>query len=237
MKNQYFGDNRDLFKYDLVLQIIKEGLAKHFTFIPMLTPDVPSSKNAKREGEQRNRSRAKAGRENRDLRKFLDRFSDKNKRDIKHLNVWFKKSRIKAVTLRNYFSHADRVKYFREASKILLPKSVICVDPDVGLEFEVRKPKEKHILYSELTDLYKQMDNDSLLMVFQFIPRKKRETYFPRICGELKQKLGSPPIYISDNQIAFFFLAKDSSLRNSLGNTLYGYRKSYPKLIIGGEGL
>ena len=51
MKNQYFGDNRDLFKYDLFLKIIqKTDSVNRFTFIPMLTPDVRSSQNAKREG-------------------------------------------------------------------------------------------------------------------------------------------------------------------------------------------
>ena len=42
MKNQYFGDNRDLFKYDLVHTIIRArhaGLPSRFTFIPMLTKD------------------------------------------------------------------------------------------------------------------------------------------------------------------------------------------------------
>lgn len=233
MKNQYFGDNRDLFKYDLVLQIIKEGLVSHFTFIPMLTPAEPTSRNTKREGEQRDRSKAKAGWKNRDLVKFLNRFNNRSERDIGHLNVWFKGQGIKTVTFGDYFHHAERVKYFQEARKRLLLKSVICVDPDVGLEFEVGKPKEKHILCSEITDLYKQMDIGSILMIFQFIPRKKRETYFPRICGELKQKVGGLPVYISDNQIVFFFLTKDKSLRKSLSNILSDYKGSYPKLRIG----
>jgi hypothetical protein len=233
VKNQYFGDNRDLFNYDLVLQIIKEGLVSHFTFIPMLTPAEPTSRNTKREGEQRNRSKAKAGWNNRDLIEFLNRFNNKSERDIRHLDVWFKKQRIKIETFRDYFYNAERVKYFQEARGRLLPKSVICVDPDIGLEFEVEKPKEKHILYSEVTDLYKQMDSGSLLMIFQFIPRKKRETYFPRICGELKQEVGNLPIYISDNQIVFFFLAKDKSLRKLLSNILSDYKGSYPKLRIG----
>lgn len=233
MNNQYFGDNRDLFKYDLVLQITGKRLVNHFTFIPMLTPAKLTSINTKREGEQRDRSKAKAGWKNRDLVEFLNRFNNKNERDIRHLDVWFKKQGIKIETFRDYFCNAERVKYFQETTKRLLPKSVICVDPDVGLEFEVGKPKEKHILYSEVTGLYKQMDCSSLLMIFQFIPRKKRETYFPRICRELRQEVGDLPIYISDNQIVFFFLAKDKSLRKSLVDILSAYKDSYPKLRIG----
>lgn len=94
MKNQYFGDNRDLFKYDLILHIIQAGLVNRFIFIPMLTPDVPSSKSTKREGEQRDRSKAKAGRGNSDLVTFLDKFADRSKRDIKQLRGFFKKQGI-----------------------------------------------------------------------------------------------------------------------------------------------
>lgn len=49
MKNQYFGDNRDLFKYDLVHKIINAryaGLPKRFTFIPMLTENDNTKQGA-----------------------------------------------------------------------------------------------------------------------------------------------------------------------------------------------
>jgi len=55
MKNQYFGESRDLFKYDLALTVRKEfnlGLS----FIPMLTaPD------GRTHGNQIDHSHAKAG--------------------------------------------------------------------------------------------------------------------------------------------------------------------------------
>jgi len=43
MKNQYFGDRNDFFKYDLVLNLIEKIVnLKCFTFIPMLTEDDDS---------------------------------------------------------------------------------------------------------------------------------------------------------------------------------------------------
>ncbi len=40
MKNQYFGDRNDMFKYDLALTLVAEVDGLHqFTFVPMLTPD------------------------------------------------------------------------------------------------------------------------------------------------------------------------------------------------------
>lgn len=226
MKNQYFGDNRDLFKYDLVMQIIKAGLANHFTFIPMLTPDVPSNKSAKREGEQRDRSKAKAGWKNPVLIKFLNEFDDENRRDITQLEGSFKKQRMAAVTFGDYFCHAERGQYFQKVKGGLLPKSLICVDPDIGIG-EVKRPREKHILCSEIKDLFKCMDNSSLLMIFQFFPHEKRETYLPRISKRLKEEVGNLPICISDNQVVFFFLAKDNSLRESLGKEISKYGEDY----------
>jgi hypothetical protein len=40
MKHQFFGDRRDLFKYDLLLDVLRgmPALAR-LTLIPMLTPD------------------------------------------------------------------------------------------------------------------------------------------------------------------------------------------------------
>ena len=62
MKNQYFGDNRDLFKYDLVLNIIQAGLVNRFSFIPMITGDDNTG-----HGQKYNRDKAKAGKENKAL--------------------------------------------------------------------------------------------------------------------------------------------------------------------------
>jgi len=227
MKNQYFGDNRDLFKYDLVFQIIKAGLVNHFTFIPMLTPYELSKTNGKREGEQRNRSKAKAGWKNHDLIKFLNEFDDENKRDITQLEGFFKKKGMEAVIFGDYFCHVERGQYFQEVKKRLLPKSLICVDPDIGMGLEVKRPREKHILCFEVKDLFKCMDNSSLLMIFQFFPHERRETYLRRISKRLKEEVRNLPIYISDNQVVFFFLAKDNFLRKSLGEEISNYGETY----------
>src|ERR1700679_1621877 len=39
MKNQYFGDARDLFKYDLLLELVAIQGGRQLVFIPMLTPN------------------------------------------------------------------------------------------------------------------------------------------------------------------------------------------------------
>ena len=66
MKNQNFGDNRDLLKFDLVYQIAKKGLVDHFTYIPMLTKD-----ETLKEEPEICRYEATGGSQNKDLMDFL----------------------------------------------------------------------------------------------------------------------------------------------------------------------
>jgi hypothetical protein len=39
MKNQYFGDNRDLFKWDLIRKVAEYNLVNQVIYIPMLTSE------------------------------------------------------------------------------------------------------------------------------------------------------------------------------------------------------
>ena len=232
MNNHCFGDNRDLFKYDLVFQIIKKGLASRFIFITMLTPDPTGNKNARHEIAQRNRCKAKAGWNNNDLTAFLDQFQDKNNRDIRKLAGFFKEQEIETTIYcgkDKYFSDAGREEYFKQISDQLLRKSVIFVDPDMGLE--VNKLTEKHIRYDEIKNLYQRMDQTSILMIFQYIPYVNRENYFLEVSKKLTEKIGDLPIYISDNQVILFFLTKDAAARKTLAEVINEYREIYPNLI------
>ncbi len=235
MNNQCFGDNRDLFKYDLIFQTIKRGLVSHFIFIPMLNPDISGNKTTKNEGGQRNRYKAKVGWKNNDLRVFLDKFQDKDKRDIRELACFFREQGIETTIYcgkDKYFSHTRREEYFKQIRNELLRKSLVFVDPDIGLE--VNKLTKKHIRYDEIKNLYKRMDESSILMIFQYIPYVKRGNYFPEVSKKLKKKVGDLPIYISDNQIVFFLLTKDNkSLRVALGKVVRDYEKCYPALYVG----
>ncbi len=234
MKNQYFGDNRDLFKYDLIFQIVKRGLVSHFIFIPMLTPDVSGDKTTKREGEQRNRCKSKAGRENNNLRIFLDKFQDKEKRDIRELVGFFKEQGIEMTIHQHSFCHEEREAYFREAERKLSPKSLIFVDPDIGLQ--VKRTRDKHIKYCEVKNLYDRMDTSSILMIYQHFPRNdKHESYLGWRPKDLKEKIvGDLPIHIDDNEIILFFLTKDNkSLRGLLGKEISKYGKYYGLRVKG----
>ena len=234
MKNQYFGDNRDLFKYDLILQVIqKTGSINHFMFIPMLTPNVTDKKGTGRDGEKRDRKKAKAGRKNDDLVEFLDKFKEKSKRDYKQIRSFFKKYyniEVKIHKEDKYFSSSQRQEYFEGIKNDLLSKSLIFADPDNGLQ--ILSSGKEHILYSEVKDLYDRMDKASILMIYQHFPRnEKHKKYLVRRSNDLERCVGYRPIYISDNQIVFFLLTKNAVFKETVGGIISNYERCYPSLV------
>ena len=228
MKNQFFGDNRDLFKYDLILSVVK-GIdqVKQFTFIPMLTEDSGDH------GNQIDRKRAKAGFNNGELQIFLDNCISSNVRNIVKINEYFVKKGLKTISNKedDNFTHINRNHYFSQLRIEYLENALVFVDPDNGLE--IKKSGSKHILYSEIRELYENMNENSVLMIFQFFPREKRKQYIDRRIEELKNITKDIAIYISDNVIIFFFLTKNDIIKNQLKEIIKSYVYEYPSLYYG----
>lgn len=228
MKNQFFGDNRDLLKYDLILSVVNGvDQIEQFTFIPMLTEDSGDH------GNQIDRRIARAGYNNIKLINYLDKCIKNNKRNIIEIKRYYKNEGVRSFIYREneYFQHSSRVNYFSNIPITYLRKSLILVDPDNGLE--IKHSDEKHIFYSEINDLYGRMNKNSILMIFQFFPRQKRDEYIRRRVSELRDITGNMPRYISDNVIIFFFLTKNDGTKNKLFELLKDYASQYERLFFG----
>ncbi len=241
MKNQYFGDNRDLFKYDLITKImLSVNSSKYFSFIPMLTKN-----DGKNDGNRRDFENAKAGTENEDLKKCLKKYGkncDKNARDFRKIRQYFEQKQIYLNIYKEnsneLFEHRIRAEYFKiENLKKFLTNPLIFIDPDNGLQIKNTK-SNKHLLYFEVKDLYEHMDDNSILMIYQHFPRARYK--YPEYTPEgrsknLKENVGMryQPIYISDNEIIFFLLAKNEKMKNELAKVVAKYKETYEKLTIG----
>ena len=84
------------------------------------------------------------------------------------------------------------------------------------------------MLYEEVKELYGKMEN-SILMIFQYFPRKNRSVVIKKLSEEIQKRIkpeGSS-LCVSDNIIAFFFLPKGRSVAISLTEVLERYRKRY----------
>ena len=230
MKNQYFGDIRDLFKYDLILRIIQEtGSINRFLFIPMLTEN-----DNRGDGNETDYNKAKAGTRNRNLMAYLENCVNENRRNITEIERYFESKGIEIYIHNEPFSHGKRKSYFDRIRKELFSQSLIFVDPDNGLE--VKRSNEKHLLYPEVKDLYNCMDADSILMVYQHFPRArlKYTEYLPEgRSNTLEKKIGDLPICISDKDIMFFLLTKNDELKSQLEKVVNGYLRDYPYLRKG----
>jgi len=241
MKKQYLGDVRDLFKYDLIQQILKgKSSLRKFTFIPMLTKNECEKGDGNKRDFDRAKEKGRPGTKNKDLMEVLKKYKemDANKRDFTEIEIHFKSQGIKMLLYegkgREYFEHSEGDEYFKNIPESLMHKSLVFVDPDIGLQ--IRNSTEKHLLYKEVQYLYEHLDKDSILMIYQHFPRarNKHEEYLPKgRSNTLKMKIGDLPIYVSDKEIMFFLLTKSDKLRSQLEKIIKRYERDYPKLEVG----
>ena len=228
MKNQYFGDLRDVFKYDLVLEILFHTNLTNFTFIPMLTPnDLTEDGMRINYDKVKNKFRST-------LKNFLIRCVNENRRNIKELKKFFNKfDSIHLVKLElsmkiyeedQYFTNLNRRDYFNNINDYFLKESVILVDPDNGLEVKSMGKGEKYIKYEELKMLFERMDNLSVLIIFQFIPRVNRQNYISSINQKIKNILSDCYInYITDNIVVFIILTKTNCKNETISKKMEQY--------------
>jgi hypothetical protein len=185
MKNQYFGDTRDLFKYDLVLELLCKTDLDRFTFVPMLTPDDDSG-----HGGRTDYRRAKAGRDNQELKDYLATCVAQDRRDVSETAGIFRVPKWSAFELLMYdrpFSDDDRLQFWTGLPEESLKEAVIVLDPDNGLWVKSSRLRgEKYVRYDEVRHVHDSMDARSVLVIFQYIPRVNRITFCNDVSMQLK---------------------------------------------------
>ncbi len=237
MKNQYFADSRDLFKYDLAISFMLDyAIAKNFTFVPMLTPNTGNN-----HGSMTVYKAGRPGTHRTKLVEFLSECLRQDRRNITELERFFKQSlyregvSMKIYNSFTYITKGYRKDYFDRLSHTWLKDSVIMVDPDTGLETaSSNKNKEAYVTYGEVKNLYDKMSKKSVMLIFQFIPRVERLPYLSGLCRKLKSRLGKGcgVDFISNNSVAFFVISKSRSYKRIVDSALRDYSERY-NLIFG----
>jgi hypothetical protein len=142
------------------------------------------------------------------------------------IRSYFKKENIIVDILHtNTFSHENRENYFKQVFATFPVKSLILLDPDTGLE--VKNPTQRHLLFEEVKKIYDHMDNYSILMIYQHIPRVIREGYIGKRCNELAVVTAVRPETITDNEIVFFVMTKNPLIRTRICAVLEEYAEKY----------
>ena len=215
MKDQYFGDERDYFKYDLIIDLATCLQIPRFTNIVMLTPPDKSS-----DGKF---IKYRPGIRNRDLYKFLQASARKKCRSVSCLGEFFSTSKkeIEYLPYRDdtYFEGRARDEYFNAIPPCWLETAVILVDPDIGLK--PRSPSlrsNEHVLPSEIHKLKAAIGSASVLVMIQF----RGHMHWCERFEYLKGKIGRfDAIYNSD--IAFICLTNDHAILAKLQACLRKY--------------
>jgi len=234
MNRKYFGDTRDLFKFDLVRHLVKSlpELAG-FAFVPMLTESRTS-------GEKKNRTKTdldravqsgKAGSQNRKLREQLSRLQEisGDREYLAAISDYFEGEKILIdICCSEPFTHAGRDSYLGCVFDAFPKKSLIFFDPDTGLTEE--KADKRHLLMQELKEIHDHMDKNSILMIYQHFPRVSHNGFVKKRCKDLEKLTGTCPVTITDNEVIFFLLTKNPVLAGRLKVTLECYADTYPAL-------
>ena len=234
MNHRYFGDTRDLFTFDLVRHIMKSlPELEGFTFVPMLkeTNDTESRKSAGFKDLDTAYRSGKAGSQNRELKDHLQRLQEISD-DVKYLDeigTYFTREKIRIdISGRQKFTSRNHDSYFKSIFDAFPKNSLIFLDPDTGISDN--QVDQKHVLLQDVKKIRDRMDTGSVLMIYQHFPRVNHDKYVEHLCMQLKERAGSDPVTITDDEIVFFLLAKNQKLEHRLRNTLECYADTYPGL-------
>lgn len=231
MKNEFFGDRRDLFKFDLALWMSSSASGR-LTYVPMLTELTRERGNGEYDYQ-----RAKAGYHNAQLLKLLNNCAhgiDGHSQDIREIVPYFQANDIEIATYKDteYLTRRNRSTYWNGIADTVLPGSLVLVDPDTGMENS--NPTEEHLYYAELRHLLAYSSDSSILMVYQHFERVPHEVFLVRRSADFAKFAGVSPIYITDNEIIFFFMSKSADAQSRMNELLSDYHQRYPKLTVGG---
>ena len=213
MKNQYFGDKRDLFKFDLVLDVMAATGLAALTYVPMLT--LPDDRN-----HGRLTPRALGGRRTA-LFDFLRSVREEGRADIRELRSFFGQlSGFRYLPYRDgldvgQYAPESRDEYFAEIPDDLLVGSCVLLDPDIGLEGDAavmkRSGLDKYLYLDSLCDLFLR-SADGVVLVYQHL-QNNAHLRLGQIARDIKTisrrlKLKSVP-FIRDGDVAFYLVSKD----------------------------
>ena len=231
MKDQYFGDDRDVFKYDLARTLVDGVPSLHrFTFIPMLTPPDDSG-----HGDVVKRSTGAPGSGNSKLVDHLDSCRDADRRNIAEISKYFEGKGVDIPTYIHkegcFLDHHDRSSYFDGLNASALESSLVFLDPDNGLE--IQDSSEKHLLLGELKGLYERMGDESVLMFFQYRPpfKKHADLVLEKSVKLYEMGIGTP-LVVAESDVSFFLFTKEKYVRDEAAGVIAQYREEYTQLRI-----
>ncbi len=216
MKNQYFGDKRDLFKFDLLLDLMASGGFRQLTYIPMLTRPEPERK----EGLLLPRT---AGKYRHELYAFLRAKCASAERDVRLWREFFDSRKADRYRVfrdqRADYDYVSRTGYFCAIEDHDLRSACVFLDPDIGIErgslrYMKRNGLEKYLFLDDLEALVGRSE-DSVFIVYQHLQKDagKRLGDIQAQVAALSNRLGIRAVpFVRLHDVAFYALARDEAI-------------------------
>ena len=218
MKNQYFADRNDFYKYDLVLELL-DGLG-----LQAICPRGDADPDDGRcDGGFTN---YECGGRRQQLHALLtDILRPIGTRDVPSCPSLFEHFDIECVVVPD--SELDDRS--RRPTSAGLPQTtgnaVVLLDPDNGLEVKTARgrARAKYVLYEEIGRAFDSLGPDGVLMIYQHL--QPRSAYLEQLAISLKERVAPPSCVVAspDNLVAFFVLAKDESRSTDIQKLLGTY--------------
>ncbi len=228
MKNQYFADKRDYFKWDF-LEDLLNGCPelKTFTNITMLTPaDDSKEGNLKEYGP---------GHRGAELYKFLQDCLKKRKRTVFEMRRYFQGKPFEYYPHRDNidtpYAYESREEYFARIPGQKLQQALIFFDPDIGLQvgspsYMRRVGMSKYLFDASLSAVAQRASDDSVLVVYQHLQRD-RDRFWDDIeerCGRFRSLVGAKgTAFLTDREIVFLATCRDRTIRLQMNNLIVAH--------------
>jgi hypothetical protein len=219
MKLQYLGDSKDSFKWDYHDFLARETECVKLNIVLMMTPDDQSS-----EGN----SHPSLFPARQEVLEFCEHLRNERNLDIIYQLPERTGSRYSINLHKNntHITDKNREPYFSGFSNTL--KQLILLDPDNGFEPE-KSFSEKHVLYSDITQILQQISDESVISVFQHFRRKSFSEDFIRIRERLHGGYASAIYWHS---LMFVSICRSKETNSEVIAVNQKYAKKYPVRVI-----
>jgi hypothetical protein len=238
VKNQYFGDRNDLFKYELLLDLAASLPQPRLTLVPMLTPNDGS-----REG---NVTGYVCGERRRILFNALRAAVGSGERDIRRLRDVLPNCGVQFFPYRDaeYFDERTREDYFHSIPTDSIACAVVFFDPDIGLQtgtggYMRRTGVDKYLMYSELVSVAARATDDGVLVVYQHLQKEatKRGGDVGGRLRDLTSHLDTPYVWaVQWADLAFLVAVRDDAVAARVADGLREHARKHSALLFDNSG-
>jgi hypothetical protein len=168
------------------------------------------------------------------LAEFLQSCVAEGRRDVREIAAYFSAHPFSYCSYGDepaeYLTRASRAQYFASIPQAALRRSVVFFDPDNGME-PAGGATAAHLKYQELLSIVKRMDRQSIAVVYQHLPRKRGDVFWPATAAALRGALGDRVGYVAAGDVAFYCIARSESAGRRLDTALRQFAEHWPRKL------